>query len=73
MDGPIEEAVAETKASGPGGTSISPFNIFRMPKNSEGKVALESAMCHSVRIPTRCFLKFEVNNKRLHLDLTSTL
>ena len=59
----LEEAVAETKSSGPGGSSISPFNIFRMPKNSEGKESLESAICHSVRLPTRCFLKFEVNIK----------
>ena len=59
----LEEAVAETKSSGPGGSSISPFNIFRMPKNSEGKESLESAICHSVRLPTRCFLKFEVNVK----------
>ena len=56
----LEEAVAETKSSGSGGSSLSPFNIFRMPQNSAGKVTLESAMCHSVRIPTRCFLKFEV-------------
>ena len=59
----LEEAVAETKSSGSGGSSISPFNIFRMPKNSEGKESLESAICHSVRLPTRCFLKFEVNIK----------
>ena len=59
----LEEAVAETKSSGSGGSSISPFNIFRMPKNSEGKESLESAICHSVRIPTRCFLKFEVKTQ----------
>jgi len=57
----LEEAVAETKSSGPGGSSISPFNIFRMPKNSEGRESLESAICHSVRLPTRCFLKFEAH------------
>jgi len=57
----LEEAVAETKSSGSGGSSISPFNIFRMPKNSEGKESLESAICHSVRLPTRCFLKFEAH------------
>merc|ERR1711962_1823928 len=58
----LEEAVAETKSSGSGGSSLSPFNIFRMPQNSAGKVTLESAMCHSVRIPTRCFLKFEAHD-----------
>merc|ERR1719412_2582845 len=58
----LEEAVAETKSSGSGGSSLSPFNVFRMPQNSAGKVTLESAICHSVRIPTRCFLKFEAHD-----------
>ena len=52
----LEEAVAETK--GP-----KPFsNFFRMSSQASiGREALESVICHSVRMPTRCFLKFEAH------------
>lgn len=58
----LEEAVAETKTAS--GNSSSPFSIFRLPQapSLAGKEALDSAICHAVRMPTRCFLKFEAHD-----------
>ncbi len=56
----LEEAVAEPR--GPAGGS--PFSLFKLDKapSLTGKEALDSAICHSVRMPTRCFLKFEAHD-----------
>ena len=58
----LEEAVAETKGSSP--ATLKPFNFFRLGQDqqSPGRESLDSAICHSVRIPTRCFLKFEAHD-----------
>ena len=62
----LEEAVAETKSpsatmgSKTGGSGA--FNFFRLPQGSLGKETLDSVICHSVRIPTRCFLRFEAHD-----------
>ena len=69
----LEEAVAETKSSGPASSASSsstlkssPFNFFRLGQDQQamfpGRESLDSAVCHSVRIPTRCFLKFEAHD-----------
>ena len=66
----LAEAAADPKngAGLPGNSPAgggSPFgNFFRGMKNENlpGKEPLDSAICHSVRIPTRCFLKFEAHD-----------
>ena len=70
----LEEAVAETKSSGNNPASSassstlksSPFNFFRLGQDQQamfpGRESLDSAVCYSVRIPTRCFLKFEAHD-----------
>ena len=60
----LEEAVAETKGSS-SSPSLRSFNFFRLGQDQEslpGRQSLDSAICHSVRIPTRCFLKFEAHD-----------
>ena len=56
----LEEAVAETKVAD---LSVKNFKFFRSSAASAhiGKDSLESAICHSVRIPTKCFLNFEAH------------
>ena len=56
----LEEAVAETKVSEP---KIQAFKFFRSSAASAhiGKECLETAICQSVRIPTKCFLTFEAH------------
>ena len=69
----LAEAAADPKngaglagGSPGGGGGGSPFsNFFRGMKNENlpaGKETMDSAICHSVRIPTRCFLKFEAHD-----------
>ena len=59
----LEEAVAETKGSS-SSPSLRSFNFFRLGQDQEspGRQSLDSAICHSVRMPTRCFLKFEAHD-----------
>ena len=63
----LEEAVAETSKASPSSASSSVpkfSNFFRLGQDqqSPGREHLDSAICHSVRIPTRCFLKFEAHD-----------
>ena len=60
----LEEAVAETKGSSGSSPSLRSFNFFRLGQDQEspGRQSLDSAICHSVRMPTRCFLKFEAHD-----------
>lgn len=55
----LEEAVAEPKTV----SAIRPFSFFRSAATLPGvaKETLDSAICHSVRIPNRCYLKFEAH------------
>ena len=56
----LAEAVAETKVTG---ADLQPFKFFRSSAASAhvGKESLDSAICHSVRIPTKSFLKFDAH------------
>ena len=57
----LAEAVAETKVTA---AELQPFKFFRNSSAASahvGKESLDSAICHSVRIPTKSFLKFEAH------------